>query len=314
MKVFIIGPEGSGKTVFLAMLSRYVATQRADVVLEPVDYIAASYVISALSVLEKGDDWPRSTVQGDLPILNWRFGKIGSKLDEIVTYDAAGQDLREILLSEKLDKLTPMLRHIRAQIDAADVLIYMLDLGNFLNSKDIVLRNENGWLFRTFLTTPAWHKKKRLVILSKADIYADMLEAQTALESSDVQIRKLVKRHLPKEFSNSHLLDVDPSIRYMAVTSVVTQTRIDPDGNPQRLPQSPLSSAGLNDFVEALICYAHSGNKLHKVGRFIPILRAFLYYPVPWATRQMKDPSAKLIVSALVVIIVIACLRMIAVH
>lgn len=255
MKIFIIGPEGSGKTVLLAMLGRYVATERKDLVLEPVDRVASQYVITALAVLEKGD-WPSSTRQAELPTLRWRFGSRGSELHEIVIFDAAGQDLRQILLAEKQESLTEDQRAIKTQIDAADVLVYLLDLNGFLGSTDLSIRDENAWLFRTFLTRPEWYGKRRLVVLSKADIYADMLATQTGQDTEDAKVRELVKHQLPKNYTLDHLVDAESKVSYFAIASVATKTVIGPTGNPVWLPKNPLESVGINKLLEGLIKHA----------------------------------------------------------
>jgi GTPase SAR1 family protein len=252
MKIFIIGPEGAGKTVLLAMLSRYIATERKDLVLEPVDRIAAQYVITALEILEKGD-WPPSTRQAELPTLRWRFGLRSEPLHEIVVFDAAGQDLRQILVQDDPTKLGEKQRFIRAQIDAADVLVYLIDLNGFLGTKDLKIRDENAWLFKTFLKRPEWCGKRRLVVLSKADIYADMLESLTSQGSKDASVRELVKRHLPKDYTLDHLVDEEGAVNYFAVASVATCTVIDSAGKPVRLPKVPLEPVGIGEFVDAVV-------------------------------------------------------------
>lgn len=249
MKIFIIGPEGSGKTVLLAMLGRFVATERKDLVLEPMDRDASKYVIAALVTLEKGD-WPGSTIQAESHALQWRFGARGEPLHEIVIFDAAGQDLRKILLAE--ESLTKEQQSTRVQIDAADVLIYLLDLDGFLGSKELSLRDENAWLLKTFLTKPEWGCKQRLVVLSKADIYADMLAGET----EGAKVREVVKQHLPENYSLAHLVDENAAVSYLAITSVATKTIFDQTGNPVRLPKIPLKSVGISNLIEALIKHA----------------------------------------------------------
>jgi len=252
MKIFIIGPEGSGKTVLLAMLGRYVATERKDLVLEPLDRVASKYVIDALEILERGD-WPPSTRQAELPTLLWRFGVRGAPLHEIVIFDAAGQDLRQILLAVEQKSLTAKQQAIRTQIDAADVLVYLLDLNGFLGSEDISLRDENAWLFKTFLTKPEWRNKRRLVVLAKADIYKDMLETPTGQETEGDLVRELVKNKLPRNYTLGHLVDANPTVSYLAITSVATKTAIDQNGDPVRLPKNPLESVGISKLIEALL-------------------------------------------------------------
>lgn len=279
MKIFIIGPEGSGKTVLLAMLGRYVATERKDLVLEPVDRVASQYVITALETLEKGD-WPPSTRQAELSMLQWRFGSRGAQLHEIVIFDAAGQDLRQILLAEKQESLTEKQRAIRTQIDAADVLVYLLDLNGFLGTKDISTLDENAWLFRTFLTRPEWRGKRRMVVLSKADIYADMLATPTSQETEDAKVRELVKHRLPKNYTLDHLVDAESAVSYFAIASVATKTVIGATGNPDRRPKNPLESVGLGKLVDTLDKHA-AGIKEPEEGNWLREIVKHLRWIMP---------------------------------
>lgn len=252
MKIFIIGPEGSGKTVLLAMLSRYVATEREDLVFEPVDHESKQYVINALGTLEK-EDWPPSTTQATLPTLQWRFGSRDKPRHEIVLFDAAGQDLREILKQDSSTELSHERRAIKERIDAANVLIYLIDLNGFLGTNDLIVRDENAWLFKTFLSRPEWRDKRRLVVLSKADLYADMLATLAPEMSEDSKVRDLVKRHLPKNYTLDHLVDGDKEVTFFAVASVATKTVFDQDDNPVRLPKKPLNPSGIKNLVDTLV-------------------------------------------------------------
>ena len=269
------------------MLGRYVATERKDLVFEPVNRVAWQYVNAVLENLERGD-WPASTRQAELTTLPWRFGSRGAPLHEIVIFDAAGQDLRQILIADKQDSLTAEQRSIRIQIDAADVLVYLLDLNGFLGSNDLSLRDENAWLFKTFLTKPEWRAKRRLVVLSKAEIYAAMLASPTGQEAEEAKVRELVKQHLPTNYTLDHIVDSESTVSYSAITSVVTKTAIDHDGKPVRLPAHPLKSIGLYGFVDTLNNYAawliaeERRRWLNRIAKHVawamPVLIAFWFF------------------------------------
>ena len=274
MKIFIIGPEGSGKTVMLAMLSRYVTTERKDLVFEPMDYETSHYVVAAQAELAKGE-WPPSTLQGELKTLQWRFGPRGAQLHEIVMFDAAGQDLRQILLQDdKADLTNIQQRVLRSQVDAAHVLVYLLDLNGFLASRDPVVINENAWLFKAFLTRQNWRGKRRLVVLSKADTFRDMLVS--------MDVRDVVKCNLPGGYD--HLVNTEPRINYFAVTSVMTRTVIGSDGNPVRVPDDGLKQSGLPGLVDELRKEMETG--VHTQPPPIPSPPP---PPVSWAKRIAKS-------------------------
>ena len=257
MKIFILGTEGAGKTVLLAMLSRHVAEKRKDLVLTPADDAAEQYLINTLVALDK-EDWPQGTTPAKVETLTWNFGSRGKPLHEIVLFDAAGQDLQKILKLNNPNGLTKELQSIRTQIDAANILVYLLDLNGFLKSKDLSVIAENAWLFKTFLTRPEWRGKRRLVVLSKADIYTHMLAALPNQDSEDAKVRELVKQHLPKNYTLGHLVDAESTVNYFAITSVVTTTRIDPAGNPERRPKKPLRSVGMDNLADAFLEEASS--------------------------------------------------------
>ena len=124
----IIGPEGAGKTVFVTMLSHYVSTQRKDLILEPLDYSSAQYLTRAQQSLHQGE-WPSSNRQGEIRVLKWRFHTKEGTGREIFMIDTSGQDLRHILLHDLPTQLTPDQQMIRQEVDQADVLIYLLDVG-----------------------------------------------------------------------------------------------------------------------------------------------------------------------------------------
>ena len=255
MTIFVIGPEGSGKTVLLAMLSRYVAAERKDLVLEPVERSAGQYIVAALAALEDGD-WPPSTRQGQLQPFHWRFGSRDAPLHEIVLFDAAGQDLRQTLLESNAAILTDNQRSIRAACNQADVLLYLLDLDGFLRTKAHNLRDEHAWMFRTFLTRPEWRKKLRMVALAKADLYKDMLGSAADHSSENSRVRGLVKRQLPKDYTLDHIVDAEMQVSFFAVASVTTKTTLGTDGTPMRVPVTPLTSVGLDNLTTALLSAA----------------------------------------------------------
>ena len=252
MRTSIIGPEGSGKTVLIAMLSRYVATARTELVLEPLDYLSSQYVVDALNSLEKGD-WPPSTREGVPKVVKWRFGHRAKAAHEIELMDSAGQDLRRILLEDMVDSLTADQKETRKALDGSKVLIYVIDLGGFLGTRELGVLNENAWLLKTFLTRREWRSKQRMVVLSKAELYEDMLATPSDTKDEASRIRELVKRHLPKNYTLDHLVDEATDVGYHAVTSVATKTTVDSEGSPIWTPRIPLESFGMGRLVDALV-------------------------------------------------------------
>ncbi|MDF1811216.1 MAG: hypothetical protein P1V20_03350 [Verrucomicrobiales bacterium] len=214
--------------------------------MEPLDYRSSQYVIEAQSTLAEGE-WPTSTRQGELTQLKWRFGESGSPLHEIEMYDSAGQDQRTILLEDFPEKLSVENQRVRREIDSSDVLVFLFDLGTFYETTNQSELNENAWLFKTFLTRPAWKGKKRIVVATKYAIYRENFDA---FDGVTVDV---IREALPKNYSIAHLIEENPSIDYLAVTSVETETILDDTGKPRRVPQKTLNPGGLFYFVNTLV-------------------------------------------------------------
>ncbi|MDF1811215.1 MAG: hypothetical protein P1V20_03345 [Verrucomicrobiales bacterium] len=246
MNIFILGSEGSGKTVLLAMLSRCAANSQGSFILEPVDYASSQYVIEAQSKLEEGD-WPSSTRQGELKQLKWKFGQTGHPLHFMEMYDSAGQDHRAILLEDDPALLSSENQRIRMEIDSSDILVFLFDLAIFYETTNLAELNENAWLFKTFLTRPSWQTKQRIVVATKYDAYQENFNAVGG------DTVKVIKNALPTNYSLDHLIDENSEVVYLAVTSVVTETILDGDGNPKRIPEMPLNPSGLINFGNTLV-------------------------------------------------------------
>jgi len=260
VKIFVIGAEGVGKTVFIAMLSRYLVEHHGDdLMLEPATFETSQYIADIQSTLEQGD-WPPSTRMGHSVVLKWKLIVDGTCDHTLLMYDAAGQDLRTIMLSEAIEDLSEEERTastaesvggdhataLRQQINESDVLVYLLDLEAFVGTSDSRVRNEHCWLLKAFLTHPLWRDKQRLVLMTKMDKY----EALLARTGNDV--RRCIQEHLPKLYAVRHCLNPQNGVTFAAVSSVATHTIIGADDAPLRLPSRPFRAGDLSASVEFL--------------------------------------------------------------
>jgi GTPase SAR1 family protein len=261
VKIFVIGAEGAGKTVFIAMLSRYLVEHHGDdLMLEPATFETSQYIADIQSALEQGD-WPPSTRMGQSVVLKWKLIVDGTCDHTLLMYDAAGQDLRTLMLSEALEDLSEEERTalsnsesvggdhataLRQKINESDVLVYLLDLEAFLGTSDSRVRKEHCWLLKAFLTHPLWRDKQRLVLMTKMDKY----EALLARTGNDV--RRCIQEHLPKHYAVRHCLNPQNGVTFAAVSSVATHTIIGADETPLRLPSRPFRAGDLSASVEFL--------------------------------------------------------------
>lgn len=246
MKIFVIGPEGAGKTVFLAMLSHHMAKVSSEVVFEPVDYESTQYVASALDLLEC-QKWPKSNPQGEVRVLRWRFGRKGKSPHQINLFDYSGQDMRSVLLEEEPEKLQGRAKELRKEIDDSDMLIYLLDMDGFIGSGVLMEANENAWLLHPFLTRPQWCEKRRMLVCTKADVYAGMIS------EAGGDLKKMIVQHWPKVYNAAEFLHQQEKIGCFALTSVMVTTGLDDEGKPVRKPRIPLESEGFESLVEGIL-------------------------------------------------------------
>lgn len=234
----MIGPEGAGKTVFLAMLSRYIETKATDLVLKPSDFASSDYIATAIADLDRGD-WPRRNYQGDMQLLKWQFGK-GTNLHDLEMLDSAGEDLRDILKGDDDSQA------LKQSLDSADVLIFMLDLEGFLGTRDFRVQNENAWLLNAFLSNQTWSRKKRIVVASKADLFKPMLD------EADGNVKIAIQRVLADMPNVKQTTAANDEVPYLAISSIKTTTKIGVDGTPLRIPMSPIECGDFGPVVEQL--------------------------------------------------------------
>lgn len=246
MNIFVIGPEGSGKTVFLTMLSRYIADRDKDLVFQPLDFETGQYVANTLDLLERGK-WPKSNPQEDFKTLRWHFGKLDGELHNVTMFDYSGQDMRSVLLTEDVKKLQGQPMELRKKIDESDLLLYLLDMDGLIGSASLGGANENSWLLKTFLTRPGWVDKRRILVVTKADLYSGMIDEA----GGDLQV--MIEHHCPPTCRPSLSRLKQGKIEFFALTSVGVTTELNDDGNPERKPAVPLVSEGFEELVDAML-------------------------------------------------------------
>jgi GTPase SAR1 family protein len=259
MKIFVMGSEGAGKTVFVTMLSRYISQSDCGLTFEPADYETSRYIVGVQQVLGNGE-WPPSTLVGQSFVLRWNFSRRGKAGHEFAIYDAAGQDLRMLLLGvtgndahAAVASSLPAgggenthLASLYDQISQSDVLMYLLDMEALIGSQDAQEQNENYWLLKTFLSHPAWKTKERVVLLSKKDQY------EALLQSNGNDVKTCIKEHLPRFYSTSHWFDDVGAVQYLAFSSVAVETTINQQGTPMRRPSKPFRPGDMSALVQYL--------------------------------------------------------------
>lgn len=246
LSVFIVGPEGAGKTVFLAALSRFADTNPDKILFEPKDFGSSQYVTNSLQLLDCGK-WPKSNPLGDLQTFKWKIGKPDGPHHEISLFDYSGQDMRSILLEDNAEKLQGRPRDLLMEIDHADLLIYLLDADGLIGGGSLLEINENSWLLRAFLTRSNWVKTRRILVLTKADLYTEMID------EAGGDVRTVIGRQLEGSPGGAALSRQLGTVQCLSLTSVKTRTRLVDDSSPVREPKFPIESEGFEPLTKAIL-------------------------------------------------------------
>lgn len=246
MRVFVIGPEGAGKTTFLAALSQFAEGQPDEYTFEPSNLASSNYVVGVLEML-KSRKWPDSNKQETLEVLKWQFGRADDEIHELYLFDYAGQDMREVLTEDDVNKLQGLPSVLRKKIDDSYLLIYLLDMGGLItgSAKDT---NENSWFLKTFLSRPEWNCKRRIIVFTKNDKYGAMID------EAGGDLREMILNHRPNGIRESVMRSQLEEIECFAVTSVKAATILEKDGSkPLTEPRFPLEFEGFEPLVEAIL-------------------------------------------------------------
>jgi energy-coupling factor transporter ATP-binding protein EcfA2 len=244
MKIFVIGPEGAGKTVFAAMLSRFLVENSEKYVFSPGNMETSKHLANKLQELENGD-WPKSETKGTKHDLRCNFGFNGQNPWEVSLQDYAGQDMRNLLTQETATTSKDE-SNLLSEIGSSDVLIYLLDLDGLIAATTLQHAAEDAWMFQMFMTKKEWENKRRVVVISKADRYRGLIS------EAEGNIPEMIARHWPKVSTPDFLRPPQDAVKFCCVTSVRAETILDEHDKPVSKPLIPLVSEGFETLVEAI--------------------------------------------------------------
>jgi hypothetical protein len=273
LNIFIVGPVASGKTVFSYMLNSYVQTQEG-VTFRAADWKTKDHFSKIGDVLE-GQDWPPSTLEGNLIKLQWEWVFLYT-VAHFSLIDPPGQDI-ELELRGESNKLG-----ILSSVRAADVLFLIVDLYEHELAKRNK-RTQNAWIVENVLKNAS--SAKSLVLgLSKGDLILDIFPVEDWLDKN--RVLDFLKTRMP-EFNLSAYLSMLNSNKVQAVvfSSIAdTENRLDVNGLLLRVPSLPLKSKNLHVFVNAIT--STSTNKFLETiaKRSIRVSINFFSNPILWIT------------------------------
>lgn len=242
MKIFIIGPEGAGKTVFATVLNNYVNNNPAsNLVFRESDIQTKKYLVGLYESLKNGE-WPGSTISGRMVELNWEW-QSGKHISQARLIDASGQDMRSELAGTSEDM------HILEYLNDTDLVIMLVDLYDHQQDNSNK-RIENAWIVQSVLQNI---KKEQDLILavSKADLLISKLPSQ--LWGDSAAVLKLLREMMPEfNYAGFSSFFTRKNIQVLAFSSVETESREDDKGRLIRLPRHPLKARGFTQIVMAI--------------------------------------------------------------
>lgn len=246
MKIFVMGMQAAGKTVFVARLYDYVREKYGQKAMAGKELDHEKHMAGILDTLSK-PDWPESTKEGHVKIMEFTMNMQGVS-GEFNLVDAAGQDMEKLFSESKGSKLSDHHEKIKSMINEADMLIFLFDLDSVSKVDSCQEKTVNWWIFRKFCELSKG--KKGLIVLSKADQF-EKLSGHSQKALGDTQfIRSFIISQI-KDFDKHCSLENLAGLEFCAVSSVATTTDI-VDGKPVMKPKLPLSSRGFENVFNAI--------------------------------------------------------------
>jgi hypothetical protein len=251
--VAIIGTEASGKTVLITMLAkRFGQANETGLFLNPLDAATLKFVERNYHILSSGD-WPPSAPMGQLFNLRWRLEKRGhDHWDcEIRLADSAGQDLRRLFGNDQqIESLPDQLQPLAHYCRSSDIVICLVDLGDFIGEKNQMTRVDNEAVIKSaieYLISDVSRKRHLCVLFTQADQFAQERDKCGGWGN-------VAKKHLPY-VHGAHLLNGRVSVG--AIAAVADTKVVEVDGTPCRVPVPGFRSDGFESLMEWVSTKAH---------------------------------------------------------
>lgn len=249
VKIAIVGPEGSGKTVMLAGLgSLYERPDGEGYYLEPINRTTYSYVSGLVHGMRNGH-WPAATETDAQRQLSWNLRQrdgesAGEVICRISFLDFAGEVYLDAFGREKgaKQKFKEEGNCLRRNVRQADVVFVLVNLSDVIHGTAGSVRSaEIGWTTKSILdyilNPQRVSSPKTVIVLSQADAYKSTIDAAGGPKQA-------LETYLPI-VGNSYA-DVD----VVAVTSV-DKVKLDDEGAP--VPDANFSFAGLKVLMDVIL-------------------------------------------------------------
>lgn len=239
MKIHIIGPEGSGKTILTAMLNHYIERHYTNgFKFRASSFNTKLYFTEILNILNEGE-WPPSTKQGQPKVLNWQWETDDGIIIDVNMHDIAGQDFRMGICNEDSNEL-------KSDIKKSDLIIAVCDLFVHPISNDVEVKAGNAWIIE-WLFNYLTKKQKMIIVLTKFDMFKDELPVQKWHDKQE--LLKLINEYMPEFNTKGYNLD---NCFICAVSAVSVQPVSTKDHTLERFPGLPLESKGMENLLSEI--------------------------------------------------------------
>ena len=238
----IIGTEGAGKTVLTAVLAKRLGDPAGGMFLNAKGPKTLKHVEKVWSTLQ-GGDWPEGNPAGELFELRWKLEIEGHYVCDVRFIESAGQDIRLLFEGEQFeDAPTPELKGLAEYCRQADIIIFLINLGDFIGNKQSLAKASNEAAIKAAMDTLSECKEPKnfCIVITQADLFHGELERLGDWSS-------VLKVHL----GNLHGAYVHSGKAKVFPVSAVSDTAVrdDGDGRMVRVPKPDFGSDGLDDLI-----------------------------------------------------------------
>ena len=296
--IAVVGTEGSGKTVLLTTLAKRFSDGTGGIIISPQNRATNKFVEEVWTTLNS-KEWPPTTPPGDLIQLHWKVEVGKGQVGHMTVNDCAGQDLRYLFAEEGVTDPTlgPKIRALVESVQKADVVLFVVNLRDFVAENDRERLTDNQWFLQhamEFIKRSGAHKQFCLVF-TQADQYPTYLKQHGSW-------KEVARSRLPQVFG-AYLKQ--GRVEVIGV-SAVRETVIvdDPIAGARRVPKPQFTSEGIDALGQWITARMRQGQE--RVA-FLPALKSgaialaatsVLTYLFLWIAYPVKENTEMMVTTA----------------